>query len=285
MSSQVPDHDAWLESAALYVIDAMAEDERQAFEAHLRECEHCRAEVASLQGVEEALAGAVPQIEPPPGLRDRVMSAALGAQQSRVVRPVFGAEKRATAEPPRAESSGMRWLPLAASLALSAGLGGYAYTLQQRISILEDQLTNAQAQAADSLARAEATSRTLQVTQTHLDVLTAPDATRVALAGQAPAPGASGRADWSRARGLALSLENLPQLQPGRTYQVWLLTAGMPVSAGLLTPDAAGRSTGVYAVPAGDVMPTGIALTEEPAGGLPQPTGMPILVGLLAQAG
>ena len=84
------------------------------------------------------------------------------------------------------------------------------------------------------------------MTQSHLDVLTAPDSTRVALAGQAPAPGASGRADWSRARGLALSLENLPPLQPGRTYQVWLLTAGMPVSAGLLTPDAAGRSTGVY---------------------------------------
>jgi anti-sigma-K factor RskA len=82
-----------------------------------------------------------------------------------------------------------------------------------------------------------------------------------------------------------VSLENLPPLQPGRTYQVWLLTAGMPVSAGLLTPDAAGRSTGVYAVPQAGVMPTGIALTEEPEGGLPQPTGQPILVGLLGRAG
>ena len=32
-------------------------------------------------------------------------------------------------------------------------------------------------------------------------------------------------------------------------------------------------------------MPTGFALTEEPDGGLPQPTGQPILVGLLGRAG
>jgi anti-sigma-K factor RskA len=285
MSTGVQNHDAWLESAALYVIDALAPEERQAFESHLRDCAECRAEVASLEGVDDALARSVAQLEPPADLRDRVIARAQRAEQQRpVARPVFGADTASRTASKAAAGPG-QWLPLAASVALSLGLGGYAYSLQQRISVLEDELTTARSQAADTLARAEATQRTLQATQTHLDVLTAPDATRVALAGQAPAPGASGRADWSGARGLALSLENLPPLQPGRTYQVWLLTAGMPVSAGLLTPDAAGRSTGVYAVPAGGVMPTGIALTEEPEGGLPQPTGMPILVGLLAQAG
>jgi len=267
MSAEVQNHDAWLESAALYVIDAMTAEERRVFESHLRSCAECQAEVASLEGVDEALASAVPQIDPPAALRDRVMAG---------IRP--------KAEP-RGSTGPAQWLPLAASLALGVGLGGYAYSLQERIVVLEDQLTAAQRAAADTLARADATQRTLQATQSHLDVLTAPDSTRVALAGQAPAPGASGRADWSRARGLAVSLENLPPLQPGRTYQVWLLTAGMPVSAGLLTPDAAGRSTGVYAVPQAGVMPTGIALTEEPEGGLPQPTGQPILVGLLGRAG
>ncbi len=272
MSTQVHDHDAWLESAALYVIDAMTEEERRSFETHLRDCEHCRAEVASLQGVDEALASAVPQVDPPAALRDRVMSSVLGSEPAKRVQP-------------RPAAGMAQWLPLAASLVLSVGLGGYAYSLQQRIAVLEDELTGARAQAADTLARAEATQRTLQLTQTHLDVLTAPDSARVALAGQPAAPGASGRADWSRARGLALSLENLPPLQPGRTYQVWLLTAGMPVSAGLLAPDAAGRSTIVYSVPPGDVAPTGIALSEEPAGGVPQPTGQLVLVGLLARAG
>ena len=230
------------------------------------------------------MASAVPQLDPPGALRDRVMAGVLGIEQQRpVARPAFGAE--AIRLEPRRTAGPAQWMPLAASVALSFGLGGYAYSLQQRIASLEDQLTDARAQAADTLARAEATRRTLQVTQTHLDVLTAPDSTRVALAGQAPAPGASGRADWSGARGLAVSLENLPPLRPGRTYQVWLLTAGMPVSAGLLTPDPAGRSTSVYPVPQAGVVPTGIALTEEPDGGLPQPTGQPILVGLLSRAG
>ena len=269
MSTEVQNHDAWLESAALYVIDAMTAEERRAFESHLRGCEQCQAEVTSLEGVDEALASGVPQIEPPAALRERVLTA---------VRPPRTAVRPAATAP-------AQWLPLAASLALSLGLGGYAYSLQERITALEDELTDARAQAADTLARANATQRTLQLTQSHLDVLTAPDSMRVVLAGQAPAPAASGRADWSRARGLALSLENLPPLHPGRTYQVWLLTSGMPVSAGLLTPDGAGRSTGVYPVPQGGVTPTGIALTEEPDGGLPQPTGQPILVGLLGRAG
>ena len=269
MSTEVQNHDAWLESAALYVIDAMTAEERRAFESHLRGCEQCQAEVTSLEGVDEALASGVPQIEPPAALRERVLTA---------VRPPRTAVRPAATGP-------AQWLPLAASLALSLGLGGYAYSLQERITALEDELTDARAQAADTLARANATQRTLQLTQSHLDVLTAPDSMRVTLAGQAPAPAASGRADWSRARGLALSLENLPPLQPGRTYQVWLLTSGMPVSAGLVTPDGAGRSTGVYPAPQGGVMPTGIALTEEPDGGLPQPTGQPILVGLLARTG
>ena len=74
MSTEVQNHDAWLESAAHYVIDAMTAEERRAFESHLRSCAECQAEVASLKGVDEALASAVPQIDPPAALRDRVMA-------------------------------------------------------------------------------------------------------------------------------------------------------------------------------------------------------------------
>ena len=87
MSTQVHDHDAWLESAALYVIDAMTDEERRSFETHLRDCEHCRAEVASLQGVDEALASAVPQVDPPAALRDRVMASVLGSEPAKRVEP------------------------------------------------------------------------------------------------------------------------------------------------------------------------------------------------------
>ncbi|HET9541414.1 MAG TPA: zf-HC2 domain-containing protein, partial [Candidatus Limnocylindria bacterium] len=48
MSTEVQNHDAWLETAALYVVDAMTAEERRAFESHLRGCAQCQAEVASL---------------------------------------------------------------------------------------------------------------------------------------------------------------------------------------------------------------------------------------------
>ena len=105
--------------------------------------------MASLQGVDEALASAVPQIDPPAALRDRVMASVLGSEP-------------AEAREPRPAAAMAQWLPLAASLVLSVGLGGYAYSLQQRIAVLEDELTGARAQAADTLARADATQRTLQ---------------------------------------------------------------------------------------------------------------------------
>jgi anti-sigma-K factor RskA len=61
------------EDAAPYVLDALTEAERGAFEAHLQDCEGCREEVASLQPVVAALAAAVPQGQAPSPLKDSVM--------------------------------------------------------------------------------------------------------------------------------------------------------------------------------------------------------------------
>ena len=64
----------------------------------------------------------------------------------------------------------------------------------------------------------------------------------------------------------------------GRVYQLWFVTAGPPVSAALVTPDAAGRVEAMMPSPDG-VEPTAFALTVEPAGGSPGPTGAMLLVG------
>jgi anti-sigma-K factor RskA len=121
--------------------------------------------------------------------------------------------------------------------------------------------------------------RTLTTTQAQLDVLTAPDTARIDLGGQAAAPAASGRAYWSRSRGLVLSAANLPPLPADRTYQLWVLTANSPVSAGLLQPDAAGRVSAAFPTPADLPQPAGMAISIEPAGGVPAPTGAIYLAG------
>jgi hypothetical protein len=109
-------------------------------------------------------------------------------------------------------------------------------------------------------------------------VLAAPDLIRFNLAGQLDAPRAFAQALWSRSRGLVFSGSRLPPLQPGTVYQMWLLTSTDPVSAGLLTPDAAGRVTLATDSPPAVPRPVlGVSVTVEPAGGGRTPTGAPIL--------
>jgi anti-sigma-K factor RskA len=82
---------------------------------------------------------------------------------------------------------------------------------------------------------------------------------------------------WDRrANTWTMIAHNMPELKAGRTYQLWLVTASAKISAGTFQPrngDALIRAT--YALPADQLK--ALAVTEEPAGGVPQPTGAPIM--------
>ena len=76
---------------------------------------------------------------------------------------------------------------------------------------------------------------------------------------------------------------DLPAAPRGRTYQLWAVPKGKaPISMGTFNTDAGGRATLVLPV---DPTITHLGfidfcgLTEEPAGGSPQPTETPRLLG------
>jgi anti-sigma-K factor RskA len=106
-----------------------------------------------------------------------------------------------------------------------------------------------------------------------------PDLARVDLVGEPAAPTASGRAYWSRSRGLVFTASNLPALPPGRTYQLWVVTAQAPISAGLVRPDSSGNVSMTFQTPPDLPQPLAMALTIEPEGGVPAPTGPRYLIG------
>jgi anti-sigma factor RsiW len=64
------------ELSALYALDALADEDRARFEAHLAECEQCRRELAGLSDTTAALAFAVEGPGPPSALRARILEAA-----------------------------------------------------------------------------------------------------------------------------------------------------------------------------------------------------------------
>ena len=209
----------------------------------------------------QGLAQAVPQVDPSAEQRARVLGST--GKRGRDSRPLFA------------------WLALAASIVLAAGLAVYTVQLRGRINTLERDLREVNLRADASQRQVADAHGAAARAQSALAVLTAPDVARVDLAGQPGAPNASARAFWSRSRGMVFTGTNLPQLPPGRTYQLWVVTAQAPISAGLLKPDAQGGVNGTFATPPDIPQPVAMAVTIEPNGGVPAPTGEKYLVGTL----
>jgi anti-sigma-K factor RskA len=67
------DHAQFRDDLAPWLLGALADAEREAFERHLAACGRCREEVAALRPAVEVLPLSAPPVAPPPELRDRIM--------------------------------------------------------------------------------------------------------------------------------------------------------------------------------------------------------------------
>jgi hypothetical protein len=68
------EHARYHQDVGAYLLGALNDLERQAFERHLRGCPECQEELERLRPAAEALPGSVEQLAPPPGLKRRLMA-------------------------------------------------------------------------------------------------------------------------------------------------------------------------------------------------------------------
>jgi anti-sigma-K factor RskA len=263
-------HDELLEMADAYVLGILSEADARAFAAHLSGCERCQRETREYALVAEGLGRALPQASLPPALRARVLA--------RATAPVASSET-GDRVPAGAGVSRGAWLALAASLVamVMAGLA-WQYREEAQRARSEEQAARQQVVALEQQVAA-LESAAASAAQTRA-VLSAADLARVDLSGQAAAPSAAGRVFWSATHGLVFAATNLPPLPPGRVYQLWVV-ADAPVSAGIAEPGPSG-AVGVTSRPSPASPPKAFALTIEPEGGRPSPTGAMFLLGALA---
>jgi anti-sigma-K factor RskA len=143
-----PDHERFQDTAGTYVLGALPDDEKDAFEAHLASCPACRAEAEELSVAVEALPVSAPAMKPPPALKARIMAevereAALLASAS---------EPRAEQAPRRRWSWRLSWpsgaVAALACAALLVGLGAGALVFGQggRTVRFDSTLQNASAE-------------------------------------------------------------------------------------------------------------------------------------------
>jgi anti-sigma-K factor RskA len=268
-----------------YVLGQLSRGERRDVETHIRECDVCAADLRELTVVMEGLAHVAGEVTPPPALKQRVLSA-LASQPQEPLRS--GASSNVVALP--ASNAVIRrgvhpgWLAAAAMVIVA--MGGLLYTSNATRRLLVDDVQEAQAAAAEAQATVVELRRELDQDTKQADlmvsILTASDMRPIAMAGRDNAIGSTARAFWSPTRGLLIVADQLPMPPPGRIYQVWVIGGGKPVSAGLLGEQGSGR--GMLIVPPPAAVAPGtvtVAVTDEPPGGLPAPSGTIRLAGSL----
>ncbi|MFD4676594.1 anti-sigma factor domain-containing protein [Lentzea sp. NPDC058450] len=222
-----------------YAVNALSDNERIAFEAHLTGCTSCSLEVAELAATAARLGVAV-ESPPPPQLRARVLAA---AAETRQVSPHVTVTRLS-------DRRRLRW---AGGLVAAACLAAVVVVSVQNV------------ETADERRLAQLSSEYSRFS----DLLSTPDAKLIS--GTAP-NGATGTAVISASRDEALFLaKNLPQPAEGKTYQLWKIDANGEHSAGLISP---GSGPTVVTGLAGTER---VALTVEPVGGSERPTTIPVM--------
>ena len=117
------DHTEYREEIGAYLLGALTDLERQAFERHVAGCAECRAELERLRPAADALPRSVEQVEPPPGLKTSLMEVV--EREAREGSGAPAARQRAARRIRLPSLAGFRPALVAAALALGvvAGFG------------------------------------------------------------------------------------------------------------------------------------------------------------------
>lgn len=259
-----------------YCLGATDPQETQRVADHLTLCREAAALAADFQGVAEALLFSPSPLDPPAALTERLRAATAATAAVQPGAAPAPSDKAAAAQQTlwqrlRAALAvpAFRPLPVMAAIALVALTVGNLYLVDQigglrtSVAAMQDQMR----------------SQTAVLTQVG-------EGTNIRVALPAGAAGAASEAygamvcDPAEPEGFLLA-ENLPSLEAGQTYQIWLAQGETLVSGGLFQPDADGYGRVVLTAP----LPMGeydaLRVTVEPVGGSDQPTTPPVIGGPL----
>jgi hypothetical protein len=262
------------EDLALHAMQALTAEESAAVQAHVAECEVCRAELAAATGDLALVALSVDQQALPAGARDRFLNRI--AEDAKVAE---SQPKLAKVIPINRASVGRVsvWAPrvaVAALLIIAAGLSWEVMHLDMRLRNESAMLRN--------LARQNAKAQAV------VDALTAPAAQRVLLTGLKTPPSPTGRAVYLPSTGaLVFQGNNLASLPADKTYELWVIPANgaAPIPAGLFRPDATGNASVLLPELPKGIPAKAFGVTIEKASGSDTPTAPIVLAGAAPTTG
>lgn len=260
----VSDRERLEELAALQALGALGPDSPE-LKAWLESAgPEAEALLAELKQAATALSVSARPVAPPPQARERLL-ASLGPSRAQLPRPV-----------PRAAA----WLAAAAAVVLLVVAGVDGWNLRRQRVLL----VNRSAELSRQLATTEDKLSTSQVEKARQElyrrVLESDDVRVLSLGGKAPQPSARARVFWSQRAGRGVVVAgNLAVLPADKQYELWVFEKGKPVPAGVFDADASGRVLFESADLSVVSVAQNFAVTVEPKGGVPAPTGPIVLIG------
>ena len=248
------------EDFELLALGVLEGDEKQAIEVHIESCHDCAQKLAEARGRMALLALSAPLHAPSPRVKARLLQQ---IHESQPPRPAPELE-----QPSRARRSWWIAILAPATVALAAA----TIVLWLGNSRLNRELQDLRVAAARQTDE-------LRETRAMIDLMGAPDSVAVKLNPSRDMPTAEAHVMFNMRKGMLMYSGNLPAPPPKMSYQLWLVPAsGNPVSEGVFSPKGNTEDLWMMPLPP-NIVAKAFAVTVEPAGGMPQPTGPKVLIG------
>jgi anti-sigma-K factor RskA len=253
-------HNDFESLCAGYVLGALDEDEREQFEQMLQDATSEQYQIyKDMEAAMDELALATEPVSPADDVERRIFESIEGADQEKE------GQTKTNIIP--------MWAYKAAAAVLLIGFLGLSYYTSNLSGTIQQQ-------------EAEITQLKSELEQQDelLSVLAAKEVRLVTMGGLEPSPEGYGKIVWDpEKRRAILQLANLPAPPKGKDYQLWLIKGNQnPISAGVFNFEQPSNDL-FFKVEQLNESPSPqentFAVTLEPEGGVPQPTGDMFLLG------
>ncbi len=238
-------HEDYKEMIPARALSALDAAEERALNEHLENCAECREELAEWHATTAALAVVPEPVEPSPKVRERILSEVRKDLATPEVIPFRSTSRNIW------RSFGSLGA-MAAVVLFTALFVGLVVLWRENRAVKEE------------LARSKA----------FLEVVTAPGARVKELKGMDLGSGATATVAYDKNGRAILIADKLPSVPQGKAYQLWFIVGKNPPMPGkTFSPDDAGKGVLKDQMPKEALDSAIFAITVEPEGGVPVPTG------------
>ncbi|HTK82225.1 MAG TPA: anti-sigma factor [Bacteroidota bacterium] len=271
----------YLECAAAYALGALDGDELWEFEAHLRSgCTVCSAEIASFGETISLLPAALPPKTAPADVRAALLSAIHASAEAR---RQAGARTSRLLEETSAQPARRSWLNYGLVFAVIVMIIVFSLSYNSLLNTLSEKSTLIGSQQTQITALKDELQRKTEI----LKVLESRKIEIVTMDGLTVNPVGYGKIIWDPEKKVAvLQVAQLPPVPKNKDYQLWVITKSeptKPVSAGVFAVENEAEKENYFKVQPLEVVDRNeigaFAITLEPKGGVPAPTGDMYLLG------